>query len=156
MSNDATVTQAPFTPGLQTYRGSCHCGAVRYEADFDLAEGTVRCNCTFCTKTGWWTAYVKPGAFRLLQGKERLVSFATKNPLVEETTCGGCGVRSYGHGDIPELGGEFYQVNLRCLDGVNLEGVQIVHIDGRNDTWAPLGTSVHSGRFTPMAEGSWS
>src|SRR5690606_41521654 len=101
-ANDVTVPPTTFTPGLQTYRGSCLCGAVRYEADLDLAEGTVRCNCTFCTKTGWWSSYVKPGAFRLLQGRERLISFATKNPMVEETTCGGCGVRAYGHGNRSE------------------------------------------------------
>lgn len=155
MSNVPTVP-ASFTPGLTTYRGSCHCGAVRYEVDLDLSEGTVRCNCTSCTKSGWWTAYVKPDAFRLLQGADRLTAFASGNPKVDEaTTCGGCGIRAYGHGDIPELGGEFYSLNLRCLDDANLEGVQVVHLDGLHDTWAPLGTSVHTQQMTAMPAGSW-
>jgi hypothetical protein len=121
----------------KTYRGSCHCGAVRYEADLDLEQGTARCNCTYCTKTGWWGVMARPSNFRLLSGQEGLRKLGT-SPVADRPVCNVCGIMAFSHGELDVLGGEYYSVNVRCLDDVDLAGVPVKYLDGRHDTWAEL------------------
>lgn len=146
MSN-ATSVQTKKTAGFGTYRGSCQCGAVRFEADFDPSQGTTRCNCTVCTKTGSWGVLMKPSAFRLLSGQEVLGDYS-RSEAGHARFCKVCGVRTFGHGDIPELGGAYYSVNLNCLDGVDLAGVPVRYLDGLHNTWAELAVAPYVSPFT--------
>lgn len=134
------------TPGTKKYLGSCHCGAVRFEAELDLSQGTTRCNCTYCTKTGWWGALARPDAFRLLSGPDSVVNRGT-SPFADRPQCKTCGIMAFGHGNVPALGGEYYAVNMRCLDDVDLDGVLVKYLDGRHDTWAELAAKPYVNPF---------
>ena len=122
----------------KTYRGSCHCGAVRFEVDLDLAAGSARCNCSICTKTRQWGMIVKPSAFRLLAGKDDLSDYQFGSKSSHHPFCRHCGIHAFGHGYVEAIGGEYCGVRLNCLDGVDdaeLASVPIQYVDGRNDAW---------------------
>ena len=122
----------------QTYQGGCHCGAVRFEVDADLAQGTVRCNCSICSKARAWLSGVAPSDFRLLSGADALSEYQFGSKQIHHLFCKTCGIKSFGRGRGPD-GGEFVAIMVSCLENVadaELAALPIMYIDGRNDDMA--------------------
>ena len=122
----------------QKYQGSCHCGKVKIEAELDLQAGAGKCNCSICAKTRAWSMMIKPSAFRLIAGKDALSDYQFGSNSMHHYFCKHCGVRPYGNGNLEMLGGEFYTVNVACLDGVNptaLADMPVRYSDGMNNNW---------------------
>jgi len=121
----------------KTYQGSCHCGAVRYEAAVDL-DRTFKCNCSICAKGRSWITMVKPEDFRILAGEEELTDYQFGRKNIHHLFCRHCGIHPFGWGNSPDLGGKAYAVNIMSLDGVpdaDLAAAKIRYFDGRNNDW---------------------
>ena len=128
----------------KTYRGSCHCGAIQFQAELDVAAGTTRCNCRFCRKARFWMVFAKASEFELLKGEADLSDYqhtlpGKAEPFLHLTFCKHCGIRPFSKGGfLPQFGGEFYAVNIACLDDATddeLAQAPIHYADGRNDQW---------------------
>ncbi len=128
---------------VKTYKGSCHCGAIRFEADIDLDEGSNRCNCSYCAKARTWFAFAKgPQAFRLLDGagvaEYRWIAPDQTEAHLTFTFCRACGIRTYARGHLESLGGTFHAVSVPALQ-LSLEALAAIPVrylngrDGRYD-----------------------
>jgi hypothetical protein len=132
-----------------TSHGSCHCGAVTYEADLDLEQGTGKCNCTVCWKQRMWTIGVAPAEFRLLTGADMLADYGRSGDWGEghHRFCRTCGIHTHGHGRIDAIGGDYVSVHLNTLDDLPPDALAVApvrYMDGLHDNWfAPPLESRH-------------
>jgi hypothetical protein len=113
--------------------GSCHCGAVTFEATIDATKGT-RCNCRVCTKLNPLGVLAKPGDVRVLTGESELSEFG-RTAAGKRYFCKHCGVYMWSKGYLEELGGDYASINLQALDDIDVDHVATMYWDGRHDNW---------------------
>ena len=112
------------------YTGSCHCGNVRFEVTTAL-ENVISCNCSICSRTGYLLNFVPVEQFTLLAGDDQVTDYQFKSKRIHHLFCKTCGVRSFGRGQ-GSGGKPVAFVNVRCLDGVDLDALEIKKFDGRS------------------------
>ena len=118
----------------QMHHGSCHCGAVRFEAQVDATSGS-RCNCTVCTKIGSLATIIPPAAFRLLSGERDLSAYEWGGRTAKRYFCKTCGITCFSRGYLEQLGGEYISISLSALDDIDTADVKVGYWDGRHNNW---------------------
>jgi hypothetical protein len=114
----------------QTYHGRCHCGAVRYEVTADL-DKSIECNCSRCSKAGFILTFAPAESFSLKSGENKLTDYQFNKKTVHHLFCSVCGIQSFARGAMPD-GKQIAAVNIRCLDGVDLEKLSPNPVNGRD------------------------
>ena len=112
----------------RTMTGGCHCGRVRFRVTGDLSRVT-ECNCSICTKKGFLHLIVSPEQFELLSGDDALTTYRFNTGTAKHHFCPTCGVASF---YIARSDPNKIDVNVRCLEGVDLTQIRVHSFDGRN------------------------
>jgi hypothetical protein len=101
---------------------------VRFRVNADLSRVT-ECNCSICSKKGFLHLIVPQKAFELLSGKDALTTYRFNTGVAQHTFCATCGIHPF---YIPRSDPDKIDVNVRCLDGVDVSVLTIGHFDGRH------------------------
>jgi len=112
------------------WEGGCHCGRVRYRVKTGL-ERVMECNCSHCSKKAFLLTFVGADDFELLSGEDALSEYQFNKKVIHHLFCSSCGVESFGRGPGRD-GSPMVMVNVRCLDGVDLAGLDVTQFDGKS------------------------
>ncbi|GAB0118854.1 GFA family protein [Acidisoma sp. 7E03] len=137
----------------KTWRGQCHCGAVRFEARLSDGLATARrCNCSYCRMRGAVVVSAETDGITILQGEDALTRYRFNTGAAQHFFCKHCGI--YTHHQRRSNQNQF-GVNVACLDGLSpFDFLDLPVHDGINHPNDNGGVSRLAGtlRFIP-AEG---
>jgi len=113
-----------------THQGSCHCGRIKFEVEGDIASATA-CNCSICQRKGTLMWFVPRNALRLLTPDDHASTYLFNKHVIKHRFCPTCGIHPYGEGTAPS-GDAMAAVNLRCIEGIDLQAIPVTPFDGRS------------------------
>ncbi|HVL08369.1 MAG TPA: GFA family protein [Burkholderiaceae bacterium] len=122
---------------MTTYRGACHCGAVRFEIDAEI-DHVRACDCSVCRRRGALIYRVPAGAFRLLTPVADLQVYRWGSMTGADYICRTCGIlpfRQPSHPTAEERAAglrpfDGWAINTRCLIDFDAESVPVRRIRG--------------------------
>ncbi len=112
-----------------TYEGSCHCGRIKFEVDGQI-DTAMSCNCSMCQRKGSLMWFVPRAALRLKTPEADMSTYLFNKHRIKHRFCANCGIHPYGEATTPD-GKEMAAVNIRCLEGIDLDAIPVKHYDGR-------------------------
>ena len=112
------------------HKGSCHCGRIAFEAEGEL-KNALACNCSICSRKGSLLWFIPRQDMRLLVPEEAAATYMFNKHVIRHRFCPDCGIHTHGEGTDPK-GNAIAAINIRCLEGIDLDSVPVTHFDGRS------------------------
>lgn len=109
-----------------TYRGSCHCGKVRFEVDAELDHVRV-CDCSICRRRGALNHRVNEADLRILTPLNELTVYQWNTKIAKDFFCPVCGILTFRR---PRTAPDKWAVNVRCLERVDLASIPVKYVHG--------------------------
>jgi len=101
---------------------------VRFRVTAEL-DRVTECNCSICSKKGFLHLIVAPDRFELLSGQDALSTYQFGTRTARHHFCAICGIASF---YVPRSDPDKIDVNVRCLDGIELATLRIARFDGQH------------------------
>ncbi|WP_109123813.1 GFA family protein [Dyella sp. C11] len=111
-------------------KGSCHCGNVQFTVDGEPNE-VMSCNCSMCQRKGALLWFVPREQFHLHTSNVHTHSYLFNKHVIQHIFCTNCGIHAYCEGTGPD-GKPMAAINVRCLEGIDLDALPVRHYDGRS------------------------
>lgn len=116
---------------METFRGNCHCGKVKFEFESVLGDA-IHCNCSFCSRRSALLHGVPPEQFRVVKGDVGGPEGARAygSGIFQHHFCSDCGIHCFTVRNGKGRFGPRVNVNLRCVDGIDLDVLELKLFDG--------------------------
>ncbi|MFT3726085.1 MAG: GFA family protein [Hyphomonadaceae bacterium] len=112
---------------MPTYNGSCHCGAVRFIVEGEIAECYV-CDCSLCSKKNALMSNVHESRLTITAGEDRLGLYQWNARIAKHYFCTACGIYPFHRKrSMPD----HYGVNVKCLDDFDWQAVPVRQAEGK-------------------------
>ena len=115
--------------------GSCHCGAIRYRVEEDAPTEAMECKCSICRRRGALHHFTAADKFTLETSRDALTTYRWNTENLGLHFCKTCGCAPFAEGESPK--GPMVEINLRCADGIDLDGLKINKFDGAHKMPGP-------------------
>jgi len=94
------------------YKGSCHCGSVKFSVETDLSK-VVQCNCSICKRKFAKMNLLPKESLKITKGENNLCIYQFGTNVAKHFFCKTCGIYTH-HQRKSDPNG--IGVNLGCLD----------------------------------------
>jgi hypothetical protein len=115
---------------MQSFEGSCHCGAVRFHVRAAVTELTT-CDCSLCKMRNALMLKVPEQALTIRQGQEDLTLYQWNTRLARHYFCRHCGIYVFHR---KRAAPDHFGINVFCLEGFDPATVPVRATEGASMT----------------------